>query len=207
MNNKVRWIIYVFLLVLVIVGATVLYNNFKDKVENNKLQTPPPQLNIHQNNEHDNQHNSQTNSKDDDILDFTVYDKNGNETRLSSMKGKPTVINFWATWCPYCVEEMPEFEELYKKYGDEIHFMMINSTDGYQETEQKAKQFIKEKGYTFPVYYDLDFDASKVFYVQSLPVTYFIDADGNPVTYANGRLDKQTLEKGINMIKEIAYEE
>ncbi|MBP3544577.1 MAG: TlpA family protein disulfide reductase, partial [Lachnospiraceae bacterium] len=67
--------------------------------------------------------------------DFTVIDAEGNEVKLSDMRGKPVVVNFWASWCGPCKMEMPEFEEVYKELGDEVHFMMVNLTDGWQETQ------------------------------------------------------------------------
>ena len=84
--------------------------------------------------------------------DFTVYDREGNAVNFSDFAGKPVVINFWATWCGYCVKEMPSFEKAYQEFGDEVVFMMINVTDGFQETKEAAAEFIEEKGYTFPVY-------------------------------------------------------
>ena len=66
--------------------------------------------------------------------DFTVLDKDGNTVRLSEKFGKPIVINFWATWCPPCKQELPDFDKLCKEYGDRIVFMMVNLTDGYRDT-------------------------------------------------------------------------
>ena len=75
-----------------------------------------------------------TDKTDDDVKDytapdFTVTDENGKEVKLSDFKGKPAVLNFWATWCYYCKEEMPDFNTAYKKYP-EVQFLMVNATDG-----------------------------------------------------------------------------
>ena len=115
------------------------------------------------------------------------------------MKGKPVVINFWATWCPYCVQEMPDFEAAYNKYKDRVTFMMLNMTDG-AETINKASSFIDSKGYTFPVYFDVNQEAAYAYSATSLPVTYFIDADGNLIAYGRGMLDTASIEQGIGMI-------
>lgn len=135
-------------------------------------------------------------------FDFTVYDTDGNAVKLSDFFGKPVIINFWATWCPYCIEEMPVFEEKYKTYGDDIHFLMIDSVDGQRETIEKGEKFINEKGYTFPVYFDSDFEASYAYQAYSLPTTVFIDKDGYIVAYHPGMLTESLLQKGIDLILE-----
>jgi len=131
---------------------------------------------------------------------FTVYDADGEQVTLESLQGKPVIVNFWATWCGYCVMEMPDFQEAYEEFGDQIHFVMVNVTDGFQETEDAARAFIAEKGFTFPVYYDLDLSAANAYAVTSMPVTYFIDAEGMAVAYGRGALDAASLRQGIDML-------
>ena len=70
------------------------------------------------------------------------------------------ILNFWASWCGPCRSEMPEFEQAYAQYGEDIQFVMVNSTDGYQETVDSASEFLAENGYNFPAWYDTDFEAS-----------------------------------------------
>ena len=77
---------------------------------------------------------------------------------------------------------------------------MLNATDGMRETKEKAKELIDEEGYTFPVYYDTELEASYVYGVSSLPATVFIDKDGNIVTAAVGQIDESALLQGISMI-------
>ena len=131
---------------------------------------------------------------------FTVYDADGNAVTLESLRGKPVVLNFWATWCGYCVMEMPDFQEAYEGFGDRIHFMMVNVTDGYQETEAAARAFIAGQDFTFPVYYDLDLSAAMAYGISSMPQTFFIDAEGMAVAYAQGALDAASLRRGIGML-------
>ena len=131
---------------------------------------------------------------------FTVYDADGNAVTLESLRGKPVVLNFWATWCGYCVMEMPDFQEAYEEFGDRIHFMMVNVTDGYQETEAAARAFIAGQDFTFPVYYDLDLSAAMAYGISSMPQTFFIDAEGMAVAYAQGALDAASLRRGIGML-------
>lgn len=132
--------------------------------------------------------------------DFAVYDAEGNAVYLSDLRGKPVIVNFWATWCGYCVSEMPEFQAAYETYGDQIHFMMVNVTDGQQETKKKAMEFLAGTEYTFPVYYDLELSASKNYGVNAMPVTYFIGPNGEAVAWTQGAINAATLQKGIDML-------
>ena len=132
--------------------------------------------------------------------DFTVYDENGNAKKLSDYYGKPIVLNFWATWCAPCVRELPHFQVQYNEQGNEVQFLMVNLTDGTRETVAGVKAFMEDNGYHFPVLYDKDSDAADVFGVQSIPTTYFINAEGIIVTSATGSLSAEDLQKGIDMI-------
>ncbi len=134
--------------------------------------------------------------------DFTVFDAEGKEHKLSDFEGKPVILNFWASWCGPCKSEMPDFEEVYLEYQDKIHFLMVNLTDGYQETIESAQNLILERGYTFPVYFDTKLEAANAYYVYSIPQTYFIDGDGNLVAYAQSAISKEILYQGIGMIYE-----
>ena len=133
------------------------------------------------------------------IPDVVVYDREGQEVRLSDFIGKPIVLNFWASWCPPCQMEMPDFQEKYRELEGEVIFLMINMTTG-GETVQSAWEFIREKGYTFPVFYDTKGSAANAYSVYSLPTTFFIDAQGNGVARAVGAIDAATLQQGISMI-------
>lgn len=132
--------------------------------------------------------------------DFTVENADGEMIALSSMEGKPVVLNFWASWCPPCKSEMPDFQKAYETYGEEIQFMMVDLTDGSRETRETAREFIEEQGFTFPVYYDVNQEGAYAFYVSALPATYFIDDKGRIVAAGKGMLDEEALEKGISYL-------
>lgn len=129
--------------------------------------------------------------------DFTVYDKNGETISLSSMAGKPVVVNFWATWCGYCKKEMGDFQAAYEKYGDQVHFMMVNQTDGQRETAEIAQAYLDENGFTFPVYFDKELDAAMTYGIRSLPTTLLVDKDGNLLAFQPGQVSAATLEGAI----------
>ena len=132
--------------------------------------------------------------------DFTLYDIDGNTYKLSDFRGKPVLLNFWASWCGPCQMEMPDFQKFYESHGDKVHFVIVNLTDGQQETVESASAFIEEKGYTFPVYYDTDIDAAMKYGVSAVPVSYFIDAEGNFVAWAQGALSADMLQQGMDML-------
>ena len=131
-----------------------------------------------------------------------MEDRQGTDVSLSDHLGKPVVVNFWASWCSPCKSEMPDFNEAFKQYGDEIAFMMVNLTDGSQETMQSALQYLDGQDFDFPVYFDTNANAAITYGVSSVPMTFFIDKDGNLVTYALGALDAENLNRGIQMILE-----
>ena len=129
-----------------------------------------------------------------------VYDRAGNAVRLSDYIGKPIVLNFWVSWCGPCKREMSVFDEAYRQYGDEVHFLMINLTDGEYETVATASALIAQSGYTFPVLYDISGQAAKTYRIHSVPTTYFIDARGNPIGVVEKAIDAASLQYGISLI-------
>lgn len=132
--------------------------------------------------------------------DFIVFDAEGNEVSLSDFKGKPVVLNFWASWCGPCKSEMPDFQEVFEKYGEEVQFLMVNLTDGSQETEESALQYIADNGYSFPVYLDSELIAAREYVVNSVPRTYFIDAEGYLVDSVYSAITKEYLISGIEKL-------
>lgn len=184
MNNKKTIIGFVLIFVVLIVGAYVLYDKLSDKIGTQDITIT--------------RQNSKTQAPD-----FTVYDENGVAHKLSDYRGKPVILNFWASWCHPCKSEMPDFDEAYKNYFEEINFLMVNLTDGYAETVESASAFIKESGFTFPVYYDTSSEAAYAYNTSSIPATYFIDSDGALVTHNIGYLSVEALKNRIEMLLEL----
>ena len=202
MKNKTL-IILVLVFVIVIVGAYVLYGRLSASVETEQLAVQQtPEVTPAPTDTTEETSNEETEPEKVFAPDFTVYDAEGNPLTLSSLRGKPVVVNFWASWCSPCKGEMPDFEEAYKKYGADIQFLIVNMTDGDRETVESAKAYIESVGYTFPVFYDTQLEAAYAYAVYSIPATYFINAEGYCIAYANSMLDLETLERGIGMITE-----
>ena len=191
--EKTYKILKVVLLVLVfaalLLGATRLYDTLGSQVQMDTLGTQAAEENG-------------TEPAKQAAPDFTFFDLEGNPQKLSDFRGKPVILNFWASWCGPCKMEMPDFDEMYQTYGDQVHFLMVNLTDGSQETVETASSFIAEQGYTFPVYFDTEQSGAIAYGVNAVPVTYFVDAEGNFVAWQQGVLTAQTLQIGMDMLLE-----
>ena len=189
-----KLLIWVLAFAVVIVGASVLYDRLSGEVEAGGIATAPQAA------EYTAEAVSETEAQPSQAPDFTVYDIDGNAYKLSDFRGKPVLLNFWASWCGPCQMEMPDFQEYYENYGDQVHFLIVNLTDGQQETVESASAFIAEKGYTFPVYYDTDIDAAVKYGVSAVPVSYFIDGEGYFVAWAQGALSASQLQQGMDLV-------
>ena len=189
MKKKITLAGGILALILLLSGASILYNRMSEAnlpVENTK----PAETQASQEDE----------TEPMMAPDFIVLDREGAEVSLSDFIGKPVILNFWASWCGPCKSEMPEFEAAYQKYREEIQFMMVNLTDGSRETVETAAEYIAGEGYTFPVFFDTESDAAITYGATSIPVTYFVDAEGHLVAYGSGALSGEILQSGMEMI-------
>ena len=207
MKKNKTFILLAVLLVILIGGAGFFYNKLSSAYKTDTL-TETSQA-AENETESEETEDSQTSSEETDsdenaaetAPDFTMTNASGEEIKLSDFFDKPVVLNFWASWCGPCKSEMPHFEDAYQKYGEDINFVIVNLTDGTRETVENASDFIEEQGYTFPLYFDTNTEGAMTYGTYSIPVTYFIGADGVPVAQANGALDAATLQKGLDMIQ------
>ena len=190
--KALKIVLLVLIFVALLLGAKNLYDTLGSQVQLDTLVTQPAQTEVAE--------QTEAAQATEAVKDLTVYDLEGNAHSLSDFRGKPVILTFWATWCGYCKMEMPDFEEAYQKYGEEIHFLMINVTDGVQETVEKASAYVAEQGYTFPVFYDTDQAAMLNYNLSGLPVTYLLDEEGQIVAWQQGMLTASTLQSGIDML-------
>ncbi len=187
-------LIWVLALAVVIGGASVLYRNLSSQVQAGGIATAPTSPAVVED------PTGETEAAPSAAPDFTMYDLEGNPHKLSDFRGKPVILNFWASWCGPCVSEMPEFQSFYETYGGQIHFVLVNLTDGNQETVESASKFISDQGYTFPVYYDTAIEGAYAYGVNAVPVSYFLDSNGNFVAWAQGALSGDMLQQGVDML-------
>ena len=208
--SKKTLVIVLALFLAVLLGSAFLYLNLSEEMEPGGMPIDPPRREttpvsesipdgeptIPDNTEGQNQ----TEVPDYSAPDFTMLDSEGNEVNLRDFVGKPMILNFWASWCGPCKMEMPDIEKAYRQYGEEIHFLIVNCTDGSRETVDNAKEFIEGEGYTFPVYFDTTSMGAYTYGASSIPLTFFIDSEGNLVTYYIGAMSESILKQGIDMI-------
>ena len=112
--------------------------------------------------------------KGQQLPEFKMTSQDGKLIAISELYDKPMLIVEWASWCPHCQKQLPIVQQMYEKYGDQIHFVLLNMNEPGKETKETADQYIKEKGYTFPYYYDEDQSAADLLQVQTIPSMYLV---------------------------------
>ena len=189
-----KLLIWLLLFAVLMTGAWVLYNRLSSQMAPTTLAvaTQPRETTP--------EATEATEKAANPAPDFTVYDASGEAHKLSDFQGKPVILNFWASWCGPCRSEMPDIEAAWKTYGEQIHFLIVNLTDGYQETQETAQSWLDESGYTFPVYFDTQTEAAYAYGVNAVPVTYFIDPEGNLQAYFQGAMTADILQQGIDIL-------
>ncbi|WP_207707313.1 TlpA family protein disulfide reductase [Crassaminicella thermophila] len=108
--------------------------------------------------------------------DFTLENLQGESVSLSDFRGKNVLVNFWATWCPYCVKEMPDLNKLYIE-NKENDFVVLAVDVG--ESKEDVEKYLEGKSYEFPVLLDKDGSISIKYMVRGLPTSFMIDKEGN----------------------------
>lgn len=139
-------------------------------------------------------------NKDEKIMsmDFTLYDQNGKEHKLSDYKGKTVFLNFWATWCPPCKAEMPYIEQLYKEYNknnkDVVILGVASPNLDREGSKENIIKFLQQEKYTFPVVMDNNGELAYKYGISAYPTTFIIDKEGYITQYVPGAMDKQTMK-------------
>lgn len=182
MSQKVRLILMAAALCIVFIDVGALYGKLKDGY------TPQE---------------SEISASDKDKVkaaDFTLTNLDGEEVSLFDYKGKVIVLNFWASWCPPCKAEMPDFHKqmlAHQEKDDNVVFLMVNLTFD-RETEENARAYLKEQGFEdFNVLLDTEGTAADTYSVTGYPSTFFIDQELNISEAYRGMIEERTLTAAI----------
>lgn len=116
-------------------------------------------------------------------FDWSLKEHGGESLNFEEFKGEVIVINFWATWCPPCIKEMPSLQALYDSYGDKVTFLFIA-----RDKENNVTRFMAKKGYDLPVYFE-DGITPKLFYNPGIPTTFILSKDGKIAMAKYGEYD------------------
>lgn len=134
-------------------------------------------------------------------FDATVYSDLGDATPFTKLAdGRPLVINFWATWCPYCLDEMDDFQAIYDDYADRVSFAFVDATDGVRESIEDARAWVDENGYTLPFYYDIQREAVQAFGVSAYPTTVVVAPSGEILAISPGRIDADLMRSALDSL-------
>jgi thiol-disulfide isomerase/thioredoxin len=130
------------------------------------------------------------------LPDLTLDTLDGGTVNLTSYKGRPVVVNFWASWCPPCLKEMPDFEQVYQQRDGSVAFVGIN----VRESAATANELATRTGVTYDLVLDTNGEASRAFTVVNMPTTVFVGADGTITSVHAGALTAAELNDRIDAI-------
>jgi len=138
----------------------------------------------------------------DPAPDFTLQSSTGENVRLAEQRGQVVMLNFWASWCGPCRQEMPLLDAMYKRYSSAgFQFYGVN----VEEDNTDAKKLLKELGVSFPVLFDPESKASKLYGVDAMPTTVVIDKKGQ-IRYVNRGYKPGDENKYRDQIRELIRE-
>jgi len=130
--------------------------------------------------------------------DFQLLNLDGQPVSLSNLRGKPVLVNFWATWCPPCRAEMPFIQEIFREWSDAG--LVILAID-IGENPSTVKGFMESYGFSFPVLLDTSRDVALKYNVRGIPTTFFIDKNGIIKVVKVGAFpSKAAIEKSLGKI-------
>ncbi|HHY42470.1 MAG TPA: TlpA family protein disulfide reductase [Thermoanaerobacterales bacterium] len=122
--------------------------------------------------------------------DFELEDLSGKKIRLSSLRGKIVVLNFWSLGCKYCLQEMPDFEEFNRSKPDDVAVLMVN----LDRAESKLSDYINNQQFSFTVLKDEAAETARTYMLRGVPTTFIVDKDGTIKARVDGALTKEQLE-------------
>ena len=130
--------------------------------------------------------------------DFELADQYGVTHRLSDCRGKVVFLNFWATWCPYCIKEMSDIQALYETYGEDVAVFGVAAPGKGSETDEEGiRAFLEEHGWTYPTLMDPGDSVAKTYGVTSLPTTFLFAKDGTVFGYVPGAMRADQMQSAV----------
>ncbi|MFO7263580.1 MAG: hypothetical protein A6D91_09170 [Bacillaceae bacterium G1] len=131
--------------------------------------------------------------------EFSLRDASGNRVTLNDLLGQPVFLNFWASWCGPCHEEMPELVEAEKRFGHQVRFVGINLTTEEKQRE-RAEQFIQQYQVTYLNLFDEKGKAKKAYQITGIPTSFLLDENGRIVYRHLGPITVKQLEQAIGKL-------
>lgn len=125
---------------------------------------------------------------------FDLAGLDGKKVALANFRGRPVFLNFWATWCPPCRDEMPGMQELFTVYGKDIVFLTVNMTVSERGVDS-VQEFLRENGFTMPVVLDKSGDAAAKYLVRAIPTSFFVDRKGIIREKVVGAMNEETMRE------------
>ena len=188
MKKIVIPIVLILLLILLFSFSEKIYNDNIPKVENKVGEKQVETI-------------KENNDPKTQYKDHVILDKDSKSMKISDIKdNKPMIINYFATWCPPCKNELPYFNKAYNQYKDKVNFLIIDLIDDSSETIDNGIKFFKDNNYDLPLYFDYNSMGYSLYNRQYIPITVFVDRDGNIVHLQQGSLTERALVELINKL-------
>jgi peroxiredoxin len=169
--------VIIFALMVVIVAGLLLLGKFQGKFPAGRARSAVVTMKGH------------------DAPDFVLTDLQGHSLKLSDLRGKAVVLNFWATWCPPCKEEIPWFVELQKRYASQgLQVVGVSMDDGDQKDVEK---FVAENSINYPVLLGKEKVADQYGGIEFLPTTFYIDRNGVVMDRVFGQPGREEIEQNV----------
>jgi peroxiredoxin len=136
--------------------------------------------------------------KGNTAIDFTLPSLQGQDVKLSDLRGKAVLVNFWAVWCGYCRVEMPDLQAAFEAYGD--NELVVLGID-VQESAQVVEPFVEQLGITFPILLDQKGEVTIAYNVRGLPTSVFIDPQGIIRFVHLGPLTRKNIDNYLALLE------
>lgn len=184
--------------IIVVLAGIVLFNYVQNK-EESVLDTPNSNISDEMNAKGGmitSKKKGETLEVGNPAPDFELNTLSGDKLILTDLRGKKVILNFWATWCPPCREEMPEMQKFYNDTKSDVEIVAVNLTNS-EKNKEDVKEYIDKYGYTYPIPLDGKGKVRNTYQVIAVPTTYFIDEEGKIIKIHPGPMNYELMEEAI----------